>query len=397
MRLLNTKTYRATRYRICAQDHRKRGQVAGPGHRKIIKACDFARSRKAKWIWIDTCCIDKKSSQELSEAINSMYDWYKGAAECYAYLADVPATRGRWTDEILSDFKRSVWFTRGWTLQELIAPLFVVFCDSAWEIIGVKESANNILLSQPGSIGPLGTLNAVLSQITGIPELVLGDATERSRYSVAQKMNWAADGQNTRAEDTAYCLLGIFSINMPLLYGEREKAFVRLQREIMNSTLDESLLAWRTEEAYDLVPSPAFDSLTSNKRYLALLATSPAAFKHCQNVSRHRIGIAGAPRFLLAAAGLIQFCPDERSMIYQIEKKTYAIVLGCTYRTPSTNSDEWERDACCLVVSAVACGHLRRVHLAGSVQDNPLLFPKITPTHTMRLYLHSVEKDADQC
>ena len=163
----------------------------------------------------DLCCIDKTSSAELSEAINSMYRWYQESGVCYAYLADVPPNA----------FSKSRWFTRGWTLQELIAPSTVIFLDQKWQEIGTKSS-----------------LQRVISEITGIPtDILLGGDLEDA--SIAQRMSWASKRETTRVEDAAYCLMGIFSIHMPMLYGEGERAFIRLQEEIMRVSDDHSLFA----------------------------------------------------------------------------------------------------------------------------------------------------------
>ncbi|KAM7198365.1 HET domain containing protein [Rhypophila sp. PSN 637] len=199
-----------------------------PGYQKI---CNFARVAAAdgfEYMWVDTCCIDKSSSAELSEAINSMFRWYKKATRCYVYLADVPLENrvlkphagplpGVW----------SRWYTRGWTLQELIAPKDLVFYYSDWSPAFKKATELKLL-----------------SKITGIPRSVL-ETGDCSSISVADKMRWAANRTTTRAEDMAYCLLGIFDVNMPLLYGEAEKAFLRLQEEICRTSDDQTIFAWQ--------------------------------------------------------------------------------------------------------------------------------------------------------
>jgi hypothetical protein len=180
---------------------------------------------------VDTCCIDKKSSAELSEAINSMFRWYKNAAVCYAYLSDVRIT-GDKRDSLpqILGFEQSKWFTRGWTLQELLAPKRVVFLDCNWDTFGTKE-----------------TLVDKVSMITGIEQSYLMSnffITLPGHVSVAEKMSWASKRITSRAEDMAYCLLGIFDINMSLLYGEGIKAFLRLQRKIIKAGNDMSVFAW---------------------------------------------------------------------------------------------------------------------------------------------------------
>lgn len=207
---------------------------------KVIKACALAVSQGYQWIWIDTCCIDKSSSAELSEAINSMYCWYERAHVCYAYLVDVePSSRTKSRSDMISALARSRWFTRGWTLQELVAPPNLEFYDSSWNLIDTKAS-----------------LASALEKITSIPAGLFSNAWHQlcaagmaaqslHLLSVAQRLSWAASRQTTRPEDIAYCLMGLFGVHMPLLYGEgEEKAFMRLQAEIARNTNDQSLFTW---------------------------------------------------------------------------------------------------------------------------------------------------------
>lgn len=205
------------------------------------------------YVWVDTCCIDKTSSAELSEAINSMYVWYRGADVCYVYMADVVDTREDFHSQpgLGSAFGQSRWWTRGWTLQELLAPTCLTFFDQNWREIGTKAS-----------------LQELISDLTGIDAQTLLDYdANRSLVSVAQKMSWAANRQTTRREDHAYCLLGIFGINMPLLYGEGNQAFRRLQLEILKQSTDHSLFAWK-----------------GGVLETGLLAYSPANFADCGSV-----------------------------------------------------------------------------------------------------------------
>lgn len=205
--------------------------IAGQGTRKkgwkkIELCCRQAVEDGLAFVWIDTCCIDKNSSAELSEAINSMFAWYRHARCCYAYLEDVydALESGEYGEQ---PFARSRWFTRGWTLQELIAPKAVHFFDSEWTNIGSRD----VLAKQ-------------ISQITDIDLDLLQHQRELYSYSIAQRFSWAAKRKTTRLEDQAYSLLGIFHVNMPLLYGEGSKALRRLQEQILQSTSDLSILAW---------------------------------------------------------------------------------------------------------------------------------------------------------
>lgn len=199
------------------------------GFGKIQGACDIALSDGFRYIWIDTCCIDKSSSAELSEAINSMYNYYHDAELCYVYLSDIDGRRDKRASA--PPFIRSKWFSRGWTLQELITPRTVIFYARDWSEVGTKSS-----------------LQEVISAHTQIPaEALLGNQV--ANFSVAQRMSWAAYRNTTRIEDTAYCLMGIFHVNMPIIYGEGSRAFQRLQNEIMKQSDDQSLFAWWTPSA----------------------------------------------------------------------------------------------------------------------------------------------------
>ena len=253
------------------------------GYRKVVEACGQARADKIKYLWCDTVCIDKQSSAELSEAINSMWAWYRDSKICYAYLSDVSIasppqqhqeqnsskrraeSRAESTaatskagnllsGSVLAAFQGSRWFTRGWTLQELIAPSSVRFYSREWEQLGNKTE-----------------LTGHISKTTGIPDSVLRSLSAVGKATVAQRMSWASQRETTRPEDIAYCLMGLFDINMPLLYGEGNKAFQRLQRELIGKTNDQSILAW--------TPTDINASLR-----LPVLAPSPACFRSCGSV-----------------------------------------------------------------------------------------------------------------
>ncbi|KAI0968038.1 HET-domain-containing protein [Xylaria arbuscula] len=172
------------------------------GYQKVNMACKLAESQGYKYIWIDTCCINKSSSAELTEAINSMYRWYKESDVCYAFLSDV--SEHSLSSSNREELSKSPWFTRGWTLQELLAP---------------------------------SNVQTKIDQNTLRGKDILD-------VSVARRMYWASKRQTTRIEDLAYSLLGIFDINMPLIYVEGHKAFRRLQEEILRTTDDQSIFAW---------------------------------------------------------------------------------------------------------------------------------------------------------
>lgn len=195
------------------------------GFAKIQGVCELASTHGYEWIWIDSCCIDKSSSAELQEAINSMWRYYRQANICYVYLADVPDAEAGWGEK----FGKSVWFTRGWTLQELIAPTSVEFYAANWEPIGTKIERE-----------------MQISKITSIRSAALRYPHRMKHFTAAQKLSWAAHRKVTREEDQAYSLMGLFDINIPLLYGEGGmKAFHRLQEAIYNSTGDHSIFLAR--------------------------------------------------------------------------------------------------------------------------------------------------------
>lgn len=232
------------------------------GYNKIKGACSLARRQGLDYVWVDTCSIDKSSSAELSEAINSMFAWYRQSAVCYVYLSDlkeIPKQSRPITDAHLSSCR---WFQRGWTLQELIAPSRVEFYDRLWTCIGTKVE-----------------LRSVLSKITAIESAVLDDASLLPRLPVARRMSWAARRTTTRIEDMAYCLMGIFDVNMPLLYGEGHKAFLRLQDQIFTQTNDLSLFAW---EINNRMPPEVRNECHS------LFAFSPEMFANCSTLRHDR-------------------------------------------------------------------------------------------------------------
>ena len=279
-----------------------KGEAEGPGLTKILFCCREARRRQLDWVWIDTCCINKKDSPELSEAINSMYRWYQNSAECYVYLADVSCERGAVPNETLleeipgsqyspdrsmrgsdpafeEEFTGSQWFTRGWTLQELLAPAKVRFYNQDWIPLGSRFS-----------------LRHEIHEATNIKGKYLEGPASISDACVAVKMSWLSNRTTTRIEDMSYCMLGLFNITLPLLYGEREDAFRRLQLEILRRTTDESISVFQTKaEAADphhvLAQYPTEFWGRDNGGLMVpglnphpVLAQSPTQFRGCDNV-----------------------------------------------------------------------------------------------------------------
>ena len=293
------------------------------GYVKIKACCGVAASERYKYVWIDTCCIDKTSSAELSEAINSMYRWYRNAEVCYAYLVDV------WTGEEDKDsrrlvrdlkeynlqvatdisdfwkrFRRSRWFTRGWTLQELLAPITMWFFDRDWRRLGNKVS-----------------LKRKLSSITGIQTFHI---FEHTSASAAQKMSWASGRKTTRVEDMAYSLMGIFDVNMPLLYGEGRNAFIRLQHEIVKISDDESIFAWE-------------DGLL---RESGMFAQSPKAFANSRDIVQindlHPLYVSRAP-YAVTNRGLAieNFAHGESESIRVSDLDISLLSLNCRRQAQS--------------------------------------------------------------
>jgi hypothetical protein len=184
----------------------------------MIRFCGEQATRDdLQYFWIDMCCVDKSSSTELHEAINSVVRWYRNVAKCYVYLSDVSrialSADGKLSQRPWeSSFRKSRWFTRGWTLQELVAPAVVEFFSKEGERLGDKRS-----------------LEQHIHEVTGIPVKALRGSL-LSDFSVPERMLWAEKRETTRKEDKAYSLLGIFDVYMPLIYGEGgENAFKRLR------------------------------------------------------------------------------------------------------------------------------------------------------------------------
>lgn len=272
------------------------------GYTKIINFCNVAQQGNLAWGWVDTCCIDKTSSAELTEAINAMYRWYKQPACCYAFLSDVVET-----DEAGSmcwpKFEHSKWFTRGWTLQELMAPTKLVFYDKYWDWIGNRSDV----------LERITTATAIPATAFEFPE----------RYCVAQKMSWASRRETSRVEDLAYCLMGLFGVQMPLLYGEGPAAFQRLQLEIMKVSSDETLLVWGS-------PGPEPDL----RLYGPLLAPVPASFAQCGDVRKHhffwRKPYLMTPRGLKVSTSLYI---DTQGQYREASNDIYLVPLNCRLRS----------------------------------------------------------------
>jgi len=269
------------------------------GYKKLDMVCQIAYQTGIKYVWVDTCCIDQSNNVELTEAINSMYNWYQRSEICYAYLSDLLPEAP--LDIALGECR---WFTRGWTLQELIAPEKIFFFDKDWNYRGAKED-----------------LVDELSKITGIPQGILQHTEPLSSTSVAQRMSWAALRKTTRIEDVAYCLLGIFGVHMPLLYGSGNQAFRLLQEQIIKSVSDFSIFAWRR------LPLPHRADGKQLREYCGVLAASPSVFSGCRSFAKRRPPVQSA---IQASNGVIRI----KMLLIQSTHETggyrYVLPLDCS-------------------------------------------------------------------
>ncbi|RMZ80954.1 hypothetical protein DV738_g2498, partial [Chaetothyriales sp. CBS 135597] len=190
------------------------------GYAKVKFCAEQSKKDGLEYFWVDTCCINRNDAVELSWAINSMFKWYRNAEKCYVFLSDV-SKHPRNGHDTWAQFRNSSWFTRGWTLQELVAPSSVQFFSQEWEELGNKKS-----------------LEFQLHQITWIAIEVLQGSRPLADISVDERMSWADRRTTRHEEDIAYSLLGIFGVHMPLIYGEGEgNAFRRLEEEIEKASL----------------------------------------------------------------------------------------------------------------------------------------------------------------
>lgn len=301
------------------------------GYRKILNVCQKATAHNLEYAWVDTCCIDKTSSAELIEAINSMFKWYQMAEVCYVFLSDLPP-RGK--GHVKESMGACRWYTRGWCLQELIAPENLRLYNEAWEFVGSKKD-----------------LGKLISSITNIDEEVLRNSRKLATVPLARRMSWAATRVTSREEDMAYCLLGIFDVNMPMLYGEGSKAFLRLQEEIIRTSNDLSIFAnfgqspqsheysspskehsmsfpvWHksAEATFDL---PSGKDLS---QYKDLFAHSPKQFVGCGLLTRPATQILSGRPFTMTNNGLYFRTVD---LLVEEQMGIYILPLGCSRYGP---------------------------------------------------------------
>lgn len=309
------------------------------GYEKIEACCREALQDGLSYVWIDTCCIDKSSSSELSEAINSMYEWYKQSTICYAYLQDVQSDEDY--SHPNSSFRSSQWFTRGWTLQEMVAPSDVIFYAGDWNKIGRRSQ-----------------LAKLLHDVTRVTKSVLLRPRQfHPQACISQIMYWASGRRTTRKEDRAYSLLGLFGINMPILYGEGNSAFMRLQEELLRVRYDQTIFAWNLQ-------SPCS----------GLLADSPDAFKYSGKVKKLPVNYytsGGKPSefsYTLSSLGIEMKLPYCK--LYG-RLDLYAVYIGCFINTVENRL--------CLLLKRYYGGledqYFRTRLSTGSVSDEQSSFP----------------------
>jgi hypothetical protein len=193
------------------------------GYKKIRFCAEQAKRDGLEHCWVDTCCIDQSNPIEVQRSINSMFRWYRDATRCYVYLQDIAVVgseRGDEQSDAVWDpaFRAHRWFTRGWTLQELLAPVSVEFFTDKGQRLGDKLS-----------------LALQIRETTGIPTEALQD-NRLDRFGIDERFTWARNRETKYEEDWAYCLLGIFGVFMPLIYGEgKMHAVRRLKKEIADA------------------------------------------------------------------------------------------------------------------------------------------------------------------
>ena len=307
MRLLNVRTYelaenlQGTQYAILS--HRWYDQeitfrtldpaklkdlnIQTPQLEKIRGACARARADRLDWIWMDSCCIDRDSSEQLRRTINSMFQFYQHAAVCYTHLSDVATSESgagsfQWQEtEQQPGLRHSEWFSRGWTLQELLAPRKMIFFDRCWRLIGTKTE-----------------LASEISRITGIETGYLTGAKDFRSASIATRLSWQAGRKTTEIEDIAYSLLGILDVQLVPMYSEGRQASQRLQVEIIRTNNDESIFAWTSPTA----EMPSHSRSWASDQW-GLLAPSPDYFAYSRDITIDRPSIQRPP-------GEIQTIPE---------------------------------------------------------------------------------------
>lgn len=296
-----------------------------------------------------------------------MFSWYARAEMCFAYLEDYCVIND------IGSLSSSRWFNRGWTLQELIAPPQVQFFDCSWNMIGTKHSLSEELSSITGI-----KKNSLLASTHGYTFLV----QHLSRLPLARRMAWAGKRETTRVEDLAYCLLGIFGVNLPLLYGEGRHAFIRLQEEILKSSNDMSLFAWRTENLNDY---PSY--------YCGILASHPKYFQNSSAICLTNDAVF-APDFILTNKGI----KIETQMRYSEEHDLHVLDINC-HNGPDHDLDRGKTDLGILLKHRgasvfVRASPYRLVDTHGVLTNQKHFFLSTTFRHSIDTPIHKVQCSA---
>jgi hypothetical protein len=300
-----------------------RDLIEGTGKSKIgYCKLDFCAKQTARdsleFFWVDTCCIDKSSSAELSEAINSMFRWYRGAAKCYVCLSDVSTTGFARNDMA---FQKSRWFTRGWTLQELLAPTSIEFFSTEGDLLGDRDS----LLGE-------------LVEITGIPTKAL-QGSPLTHFGIEERMLWAEGRETKREEDAVYSLLGIFDVHMPLIYGEgRAKALKRLQRELNEASENSATVipqsaqhhsAIRVTNPTYYIPFPKNRYFVGRRNELDVLEQRLIADRDCHKMSIVGLSGIGKTQVALQFAYVVKKTWPEFSVFWVSVLSMKSFNLAC--------------------------------------------------------------------
>lgn len=246
-----------------------------PGYEKLVFCAKQAAQDRLQYFWVDTCCIDRTNSTELQYAITSMFQWYQNARRCYVYLADFLG------DDDDAGFREHKWFTRGWTLQELVAPASVEFFRSDGSRLGDKRS-----------------LEPEICGITGIAVKALRGDGALSHFAVEERFKWAEGRRTKREEDWAYCLQGIFGVSMALIYGEgRDRAIHRLKKEIVDVAAREEMP--RRPRATWVVPFERNPSFSSRHREMMAIRSKLFAGDYTTRVAVTGLGGVGKTQLVL--------------------------------------------------------------------------------------------------
>jgi len=292
-----------------------------PGYHKVDMCCKLALEDGLDYVWIDTCCADAESTTAFTEALNSSYSWFQNSEVCYVYLDDVDGSEDLESEG--STFRRCRWFKRAWTLQELLAPVNLFFFSSNWSMLGTKVG-----------------LATVISDVTGIHRDAILYPSRVPFFSIAARMSWANGRKSSKGEDRVYSLMGLFGVNLPIVYGEGEKnVFIKLQRSIMETSDDQSILAWRSV------------SSSSSPHTSGPFADSPDCYADCGNVYRipHCQWLEYCTRYYCSPSGIsprLDFAVTNTGLriglpLRRREEDMFDAILACARGVGVWNGDEY--------------------------------------------------------